>query len=792
MKFESRFPVPPSFFGRVFLFLAFLSSCNPPPEKHSGWVSPPDAENTGAGLYIFTNSLNLDSIPPRLVLDISADTRYQLYVNGYLAGLGPQISSPGHWKYDSYNLSGLLRAGENKIAVGVYSFGDHAGRAMITSGPALWSRLDHPGKPDFERNWKVSRAEGTFFNRMKQGKDIRGGFLTPSMDSLVDDERPHYWNYPEGNPGRQVPAIPLKDSSHYGPLKERNIRYLEMQMERFRNVVRQSGPVENLLVTADAFTFRVPAQSTVKMLIDNQVLTTSYPFLLYSGGKGGNIRITYAEALYSPGEDGEADPENLLKGNRNRIENKEMTGHYDRIFPDGGKDRIFFPSWFRVFRYVELEVTTAEEPLVIRDFHSNFTAYPFTELSFFESPDPLLDKIRETAWRTMRLCSWETYMDCPYYEQLQYVGDTRIQALVSLYGSGDPLLMRNAIEQFAISMGEDSLTRAAFPSQGNARIPPFSLFWSLMIRDYYFHVGEPDFVFDLLPRVKKILEWHAGFLNESNVLEDVRFWNFVDWPHEWAWDPDRGTGGMPAGAEGGVSSIINLQYSYAMRELAFLFKESGDTRYAEELMTRSERINQGIRNSCWSETRDLLADSPARQEYSQHANIMAVLSGMIPEEESGDLIERVAFDTDLIQTTVYYRFYLNRALEKAGRSGLYLSLLEPWKTMLDLGLSTFAERPEPTRSDCHGWSASPHYEFLALVAGIRPLAPGFTEVLIAPSPGKLTQFRAGIPHPRGRVELNFDGEGRVARVSLPEGTRGTFRYAGINEKIGPGESVFRW
>lgn len=34
-------------------------------------------------------------------------------------------------------------------------------------------------------------------------------------------------------------------------------------------------------------------------------------------------------------------------------------------------------------------------------------------------------------------------------------------------------------------------------------------------------------------------------------------------------------------------------------------------------------------------------------------------------------------------------------------------------------LPTFAEKPDPTRSDSHAWSAPPNYNFLALVAGIR-------------------------------------------------------------------------
>ena len=71
----------------------------------------------------------------------------------------------------------------------------------------------------------------------------------------------------------------------------------------------------------------------------------------------------------------------------------------------------------------------------------------------------------------------------------------------------------------------------------------------------------------------------------------------------------------------------------------------------------------------------------------------------------------------------FFRFYLARALDHAGMGNQYLQLLEPWRKMVSLGLTTWAEQPEPMRSDSHAWSAHPNYDFLTIVAGIRPATP---------------------------------------------------------------------
>jgi hypothetical protein len=124
--------------------------------------------------------------------------------------------------------------------------------------------------------------------------------------------------------------------------------------------------------------------------------------------------------------------------------------------------------------------------------------------------------------------------------------------------------------------------------------------------------------------------------------------------------------------------------------------------------------------------------------------------------------------------TYYFRFYLSRALEHAGMGDQYVSQLGPWYDMLRLGLSTWAENPEPTRSDCHAWSASPNYDLLTVVAGIRPGAPGFRKVRIEPHLRGLHRLDASMPHAGGAIHTLYElgAAGWSAKVTLPPGLDG--------------------
>lgn len=195
--------------------------------------------------------------------------------------------------------------------------------------------------------------------------------------------------------------------------------------------------------------------------------------------------------------------------------------------------------WFRTYRYIQLDITTAGDPLTIEDLYGRFTGYPFTERGSFSCDDPGLAKIWEVGWRTARLCAMETYFDCPYYEQLQYVGDTRIQALISLYVSGDDRLMRQAIRAFDLSRSPEGITASRYPNLQMQYIPPFSLYWINMVHDYWMHRDDEAFVRQFLPGIRSVLEWYVGQIDPATGMLRSRMphWSFVDWVRAW-WVPN--------------------------------------------------------------------------------------------------------------------------------------------------------------------------------------------------------------------------------------------------------------
>jgi hypothetical protein len=312
-----------------------------------------------------------------------------------------------------------------------------------------------------------------------------------------------------------------------------------------------------------------------------------------------------------------------------------------------------------------------------------------------------------------------------------------------------------------------------------------------MVHDYWMHRNDITFVKQQFNGIRNVLSWYEGQIAQNGILGPSDWWNFIDWSFQ-PWDDQYPIGGSPKGIQNGNSAILTLQYVYALQLAAELFDQNGFSDQAKIYTRQSQLLLEKTRQLCWNAQKDLLADSPEQDSYSQHANIMAVLTGMFSATEEKQVMSKILHKKDLTECTLYYKFYLFRAMDKAGFGDDYLLQLAPWQRMIDLGLTTFAETPEPTRSDCHAWSASPNYDFLALVCGIKPGSQGFKTVKITPHLGTLNFVEGKVPHPNGDIIVSLKKSGRnglYANINLPSQLTGTLIWKGKTVPLHAGKQT---
>jgi hypothetical protein len=795
------------------LTCASLSAQSPlqpdPPSRewHAGWITHPTAPLREPIVLHFRRSLTLTAVPSSYPVRVSADNRFILYVNGHRVGDGPARGDLTHWRYERFDLAPILQQGDNLITATVWNWGVYAAIAQISDRTAFLLESEATGessistgvgKPD---GWQVEVEPG--HTPLSRDTVTYKTYYAAGPGEQIDAA--HYdwnWQSPTNSTGNWVSAAsPMRDSifpsvSHahsadtqgdnFWDLVPDELPHMEYSPTDPGKVVRayQSTSVEvpgqlalspgTGRIAVDGFPTTatlIPAGTHLHILLDRKTLTTAYPQLTVSGGKGARIVLTYAEALYD---------DKMQKGDRDSTTFgdelfRQALGLTDSFLPDGGDHRVFEPLWWRTWRYLDLDVTTGDQPLTLESLTAQFTAYPFKELATFKSSDPDLAKIWDISWRTARDDAHETYMDTPYYEQLQYVGDTRIQALISYTVAGDDRLARQAIQAFDASRIPDGITRSRYPSSLPQSIPTFSLLYVGMLHDYWLYRPDPEFVRALVPGTRTILEWFSHYEAPDGLLRKLPWWSFIDWVNQ---------GETPTYDANGESCITTLEYLGALNDAAGLESALGDPLLATRYQSRASHVRAGIYAKCWSSTRGLLADNPDQKVFSQQANILAVLYDVIPKASQGAVLKQMlaiepgTTPNGVLSASYYFRFYLARALDHAGMADEYLASLDPWRKLLPLHFSTWPETPAPTRSDSHAWSAHPIYDLLTLVAGIESASPGFATVRVAPHLGDLPSLTASFPHPQGAIEVKYErkGAGFIATITLPGKLTGTFLF----------------
>lgn len=578
------------------------------------WITCPASPQRDYGVYHFRKEISMETVPASFIVHVTADNRYRLFVNGKPVSSGPARGDLYNWYYATLDIAPYLKPGKNCIAALVWNMGTLAPVAQISqqTGFLLQGNTDAEKAVNTNSGWKVIRNEAYNPCSVDNSSRLKTYMVVGPGDSVRADKYPWGWEQVSFNDQQWKSAIVVTGPSsfQYGTdnLWTLQPSIIPPMYERRKNITQICRVDDRKLqiLFDEAHPLSIPSHTTTTILFDQGENTVAYPELRVNYGTGSSIKVTYAEALVNAAGE---------KGNRNDITGKQIKGNYD-VWVADGKDRIFRPLWIRTYRFIQLEITTGNEPLLLSDFYGQATGYPLEERAKFSSSDKSLQDIWRVGWRTALLCAGETYFDCPYYEQLQYEGDTRIQSLISLYVSGDDRLMRKAILDFYHSRVPEGLTQGRYPSNRLQVIPPFSLYWISMLYDYMMYRNDSAFLEPFLIPAMAILDWYEKKIDtKRSMLGPMKWWNFTDWDLSFP-------SGTPPGATDGNSSIITLQYVYTLEQAAALFSYFKQNVVAQKYLALANQLRKGVYLNCFDITRGEMANTPEKKSFSQHANIM--------------------------------------------------------------------------------------------------------------------------------------------------------------------------
>ncbi|MES2061629.1 MAG: alpha-L-rhamnosidase N-terminal domain-containing protein [Bacteroidota bacterium] len=755
------------------------------------WITVPNEPNNGYGVYHFRKSVNLPTKPAKFVIHISADNRYKLYINEKLVSMGPARGDTYYWNYETIDIAPYLDAGKNTVAALVWNDGDTRPEAQISERTAFILQGDTEKEEILNTNntWKGIRN--------KAYAPLTGvGYATyyvagpGEMVDMHQDIKDWAANTFNDNQWLQAQKIdngnPKGITNGFGwMLVPSAIPQMELKTQRLASLRKAKGFVAPANFPATQSAITIPANTIASMLLDQSFLTNAYLNLNMSGGDKAGISFTYCESpMVNVGNTYE-----MVKPNRNNVDGYKFVGRKDSITANGSAHQSFTTLAFRTYRYILVNITTKDQPLTIDDIYGTFTGYPFKQNATIHTGNPETQQIMDIGWRTARLCAVETYFDCPYYEQLQYIGDGRIQALVSYYNTGDDRLARNALNLIDHSRIAEGITLSRHPSYNPQIISTFSLWYVGMLHDYWMYRNDPKFVKDKLDGVRQVLAFFSKYQQANGSLKNPPYWTFVDWVSNKGWDF-----GQPPKDKDGNSAMLDMQLLWAYQQAVEMEAKLGEPAYAQKYAAKAAQLKLTIQKNYWDAGKGLYADTKEKATWSQHANALAILSGVSTGVNAAALSKKLENDTSLVQSTIYFKYYVHQAMVKGGLANHYMNWLDIWRNNIKMGLTTWAEISdlEHNRSDCHAWGASPNIEFFRTVLGIDSYAPGFSKIKVEPHLGNMENVSGEMPHPNGTVAVNYIKSGTQwhISISLPIKTDGVLVWKGKSYYLKGGINKF--
>jgi alpha-L-rhamnosidase len=733
----------------------------------------------------------------QLVLALSADTRFMLYVNGCIVARGPQKGDVAHQFYDVLDLSEDMVAGENLLLVRIDSYA----KAFPYPGGTGPSCSDMSAAPLFVADGLVLKVDGAVHERLSTGEEwlVR---TDPALSFVHNPEMGTYVGFTEQADLTKLPsnfhAAPDLDDGTWEPCTVVHTAYTPENAEDaflpHRLIPRFIAPLHHAdagfaavrevregdarpeMNASGSLAVTVPPHSSSVFILDAGRIFTAYPRLTAAGGQGARIQLKYTECLRKNG----------VKGDRNQVEGHDVVGYYDSVTV-GNENTFWSPLHWRAFRYIEVSVETASEPLTISELRFTDCHYPLFPPVAFQCSDPQLTKFWEIGVRTQQACAHETFEDCPYYEQLQYGGDVQVQNQFTFAISGDTRMPLQAIRFFHWSRLPEGLTQSRYPSRVTQVIPHWSLHNVFSLHDWYQYTGDVKAIRLEVLDAPGILRWFLDRRDSSGLVGKLPYWCVADWSPEWMRDHNESVPGVKMGP----TALTNFMVIAGLEKMAGLLTILGEGAAADAFVAEAKDLRARAEEMFWNPEAQVYMDSPHLDVASQLTNAWALLIDLPGLERAEALAERIHTRKSLCQAAYFGHFFLFEAWAARNRQDLVLANFATYRELCEKGVTTWPEDPTLGRSDCHSWSTAASYHLLRSILGFSIMEPGCTHMKVSPYLEGLRQASGSFVTPQGSVALAYEADSpQPFTLDVPKGVSVSFTHKEISEVFGPGQHTF--
>jgi len=653
--------------------------------KNSFWIWHEDFINRDNTHLYFRRKFRLDFKPEEAVVHITANTHYKFFINGRYVGNGPSPCDPTWQYYDSYEVRDYLKTGDNLFAVHAYSYGQSPpsgkeGKRLnrLSKGPGGFIfHAEIMNEEGFKKEvfsdsyWKIKEVEAYQDTRNQinhWGVGYKEYFLQEfhlpdwnKVDFVDSDwEKPCILGKPPLSPWvnlipREIPF--LKEEIVY-PVDVVSIDNKFGNIKDTKNLITRGRK-------ASVFRADIPG-SMPTVILDFKREVVGYPEIEFGNCRGGTIVVSYGESLALKRID------HIVLNNGNFL-----WSSYER----------------RTFRYLSITVLNTPLPVPIKSVAARNSYYPIGYKKEFAAKDQELKKIWDVCAATQKANMQEHHEDCPVRERALWFIDLKIQNLISYHLYRDYKIAAKCLKQGARIQLSDGSIPAVGPVKNNTLIPGSCAFWIMSIKDYYDYSKDKGLVNELMPNVRKVIDWFHKNTDKDGLIKDCNhqgWWNFIDWAKI---------------GSGNYSTPLQCLYYKSLADAAYLEVILGNIKKKKVLQERADKVKESINKLFYSSKTGLYADALDKgnlKGFSQQTNVLAVLFNICAHNEKKKIIKKILNDKSLTKIkTGYFNYYLGEALFQNDFFEEGIKLIKSyWGAMLRRGAITCWEMFDSESPHC--------------------------------------------------------------------------------------------